>query len=143
MTTIINESLHSGVVPQSFRNAVVTPLLKKNLSTNEMKNFRPVSNLPFLSKILEKVVLSQLKDHLRGNCLMEIFQSAYKEFHNTETALVRIFNDLLHSADSGNVLPLLDLSAAFDTIDQRIFIQRLDNIRYLWNCSWVVSILSS
>ena len=65
ITSIINESLSSGSVPDSFKHAVVRPLLKKqNMPPNELENYRPVSNLPFLSKILEKVVLSQLKGHL-------------------------------------------------------------------------------
>ena len=128
ITTIINESLQQGIVPSLFKQAVVVPLLKKpNLSPEELKNFRPVSNLPFLSKILEKVVLQQLKDHLTNNNLTETYQSAYRECHNTETALLRVHNDLLCEADEGKVsiLALLDLSAAFDTIDHNILIERL------------------
>lgn len=128
ITTIINESLSTGIVPMAFKTAVVIPNLKKqSLSPEDFKNFRPVSNLPFLSKILEKVVLAQLKEHLVRNDLNEVNQSAYKEFHNTETALLKIQNDLLLEADKGNIsiLALLDLSAAFDTIDHHILIDRL------------------
>ena len=70
-----------------FKQAIVTPLLKKpGLNTNDMKNFRPVSNLSFISKILEKVVLIQLKKHLSGNNLLEIFQSTYtyRQNHSTD-----------------------------------------------------------
>ena len=128
VTDIINESLISGTVPPMFKQAVVVPLLKKvNLPADDMKNFRPVSNLPFLSKILEKVVLCQLNEHLKNNELNNVFQSAYKKFHNTETALLKVTNDLLCAADDGNIsiLALLDLSAAFDTIDHTIMIERL------------------
>ena len=128
ITIIINESLMTGIVPSTFKQAVVVPLLKKpSLSPDELNNFRPVSNLPFLSKILEKVVLYQLKDHLNRNNLIEIYQSAYRECHSTETALTRVRNDLLCEADKGNVsiLALLDLSAAFDTIDHSILVKRL------------------
>ena len=128
ITCIINESLQSGVVPQPFKYAVVTPILKKpNLSPEDLKHFRPVSNLPFLSKILEKIVAIQLRNHLIKYNLFEPNQSAYRQHHNTETALLKIQNDLLCAADVGNVsiLALLDLSAAFDTIDHSILIERL------------------
>ena len=95
ITCIINDSLLSGDVPKSFENALVKPLLKKpGLDPNIFKNYRPVSNLPFLSKILEKVVLKRLLAHLNLNELNEIYQSAYKKNHLTETALLKIFNDI-------------------------------------------------
>ena len=128
ITSIIIESLSSGSVPDSFKHAVVRPLLKKqNMPPNELKNYRPVSNLPFLSKILEKVVLSQLKGHLLKYNLLDSHQSAYREFHNTETALLKVHNDLLCAADKNDIsiLALLDLSAAFDTIDHHILLERL------------------
>ena len=105
------------------------PLLKKpNLDENELCNFRPVSNLSFMSKILEKLVLRQLLDHLHANCLMESYQSAYKAYHSTETAPLKVSSDILSGLDDGNVciLTLLDLSAAFDTIDHDILLQRLE-----------------
>ena len=62
ITFIVNASISTGIVPPQFKQAIVTPLLKKpGLDTNDMKNFRAVSNLSFFSKILEKVVLIQLK----------------------------------------------------------------------------------
>ena len=87
-----------------------------------------MANLSFIGKTLEKIVLKQLLDHIQCNKLEEIFQSAYKKEHSTETALLRVFNDLLNGADSGNVcfLTLLDLSAAFDTIDHTISLNRLE-----------------
>ena len=79
ITRIINESLLSGVV----KEAVVVPLLKKHgLDCNNLKNFRPVSNLPFISKLLERVVLRQLQQHLFDNNLLEIDQSAYRKGHS-------------------------------------------------------------
>ena len=128
ITSIINESLSSGSVPDSFKHAVVRPLPKKqNIPPNELKNYRPVSNLPFLSKILERVVLSQLKGHLLKYNLLDSHQSAYREFHNTETALLKVHNDLLYATDKNeiSILALLDLSAAFDTIDHHILLERL------------------
>ena len=121
--------MNTGTVPSCFKNAIVTPLIKKqNLNQNELKNYRPVSNLPFVSKILEKVVARQIVTHIEMFNLLEINQSAYRKFHNTETALLKIYNDILMLADEKKVvaLVLLDLSAAFDTIDHNILIKRLD-----------------
>ena len=129
VTQILNQSLKDGIVPESFKNALVKPLLKKpTLDQESFKNYRPVSNLPFLSKILEKVVLRQLLAHLKSNNLVESFQSAYRANHSTETALLRVVNDILYEVDNRKIvmLNLLDLSAAFDTIDHDILLRRLE-----------------
>ena len=125
---VINSSLSSGVVPSDLKQAYVTPLLKKQgLDQNKLANYRPVSNLSFLSKLLERVVLHQLQKHLNDNDLIEKRQSAYLSSHSTETALLDVTSNLLDEADKGHVsiLSLLDLSAAFDTIDHNILLQRL------------------
>ena len=84
ISDIINSSLSTGTVPDSFKSAIVRPLLKKhNLDPNELKNYRPVSNLSFLSKLLEKTVLNQLNTHLSSNNLLNPFQSAYRQHHST------------------------------------------------------------
>ena len=78
MTSIINDLLKSGVFPAIYKSAIVTPLLKKpSLDPNDLKNYRSVSNLSFMSKILEKVVVSQLMSHLNRHNLFSSFQSAY------------------------------------------------------------------
>lgn len=95
-----------------------------------LSNYRPVSNLPFLSKMLERVVLEQLKEHCTTHRLQDPYQSAYRVNHSTETALVKIFDDLLTTMDTQQVsiLTLLDLSAAFDTVNHRILLQRLHHL---------------
>jgi hypothetical protein len=131
LTKIINDSLISGNFPNSFKTAVVKPLLKKiSLDSNNLKNYRPVSNLSFFSKILEKIVLKQLLAYLNSHDLICQSQSAYRPFHSTETALLKVSNDVLCSLDEGNVsiLTLLDLSAAFDTIDHSILLSRLNKL---------------
>ena len=87
-----------------------------------MKNYQPISNLSFLSKVTEKIVLSQLSAYLNANNLFPTSQSAYRTGHTTETALLNVMNDILHALDNGDVtvVILLDLSPAFDTIDHNI-----------------------
>ena len=125
---IVNESLCTGVFPESWKRALIRPLLKKpSLDAMDMKNFRPVANLPFLSKIVEKCVARQLNSFLQEFDLFPQFQSAYRENHSVETALLRVQNDVLSAIDDhkGVLLVLLDLSCAFDTISHTTLLHRL------------------
>ena len=129
ITGIVNRCT-TGTMPKCFKEALVRPLLKKpSLDHTVLKNYRPISNLPFLSKVIEKVVAFQLKRHLGENQLLDTLQSAYREYHSTETALVKVQSDIINAVDNNNValLILLDLSAAFDTIDHTILLRRLQN----------------
>ncbi|XP_073802844.1 uncharacterized protein [Danio rerio] len=131
LTHIINTSLDSGLFPTSFKQASVTPLLKKpNLDHTLLENYRPVSLLPFMAKILEKVVFNQVLDFLTQNNLMDNKQSGFKKGHSTETALLSVVEDLrLAKADSkSSVLILLDLSAAFDTVNHQILLSTLESL---------------
>ena len=100
--SLINTCLVSGHVPSAFKHAVVQPLLKKEyLNPSVLSNFRPISKLSFLSKVLEKIVSMQLQTFLINNNVYEKFQSGFKSRHSTETALLRVFNDLILTVDSG------------------------------------------
>ena len=131
VTAIINKSLKTGVFPSIFKEAIAIPLLKKtSLDPNNLKSYRPISNLSFLSKVTEKIVLFQLSTYLNANKLFPISQSAYRPGNSTETALLKLMNDVLHALDNSDayLLTLLDLSAAFDTIDHNILLQRLEHL---------------
>ena len=122
---IINTSMSSGVVPQPFKSSLILPLLKKSsLDPNVLSNYRPIANLPFVSKVLERIVADQLMFYVDSNHLLPANQSAYRNFHSTETILVKVFNDLLLAVDKGDeaVLLLLDYSAAFDTLDHTVLL---------------------
>lgn len=117
-----------------------------HLDQSDLSNFRPVSNLSFLSKLLEKAVSSQLTKYLDCNSLLPECQSAYRKHHSTETALIKVYSDLVAASDNGDVslLALLDLSAAFDTVDHELLLQRLDTNFGLHDTvlKWITSYLT-
>lgn len=127
ITKIINLSLQSGQVPQSWKEAVVHPIPKKANHNLELNNLRPVSNLSYISKLTERAVFNQLHQHMTVNNLYPEMQSSYRKFHSTETALLKTQNDILLNMNNQRVtlLILLDLSAAFDTVDHNILLSRL------------------
>ena len=93
-------------------------------------NYRPISKLPFLSKIFERVISKQIIKYLSENELYPINTSAYRKNHSTETTIVSIFDNIYNAIDKGNKvqLVLLDMSAAFDTISYEILLDRLEEI---------------
>ncbi|KAK3521503.1 hypothetical protein QTP70_007968 [Hemibagrus guttatus] len=131
ITTVINGSLTSGHVPTAFKKARVIPILKKPaLDPSDISNYRPVSLLSLLSKILERVVCNQLSDYLLQNNLHDPNQSGFKAAHSTETALLAV-TEKLHAARSAklsSVFILLDLSAAFDTVNHKTLLSTLRSL---------------
>ena len=125
----MNESLQTGEFPDDLKEALVKLLLKKIPLEPILKNYRPVSNLPFIGKLMERCVIDQLMDHIHTNNLMEPLQSAYKSYHSTETALLKVKADILKAMDNQEVtcLVLLDLSATFDMVDHKILLNWLEN----------------
>ncbi|KAK3102012.1 hypothetical protein FSP39_008113 [Pinctada imbricata] len=127
---------------------MVRPLIKKpDLDRDVFKNYRPVSNLSFLSKVLEKVVAVRLDQHLENNTLHDSRQSAYRVGHSTETALLKVHSDIAAALDKNchAVLVILDLSAAFDVIDHPILLHRLEHTLGITDTalSWIKSYLSN
>ncbi len=119
--------LQDGYVPNAWKDAHLLLILKKHRLEALFENFRPVNNLSFVSKIAERAVVGQLLDHSENNAPLPTNQSAYRRFHSIETALVKVQNDILMSMDQREVtlLVLLDLSAAFDTVDHEIMLEIL------------------
>ena len=115
---IVNLCFSSGVFPTPCKSSIIFLLIKKQgLDPEILKNYRPVAN------ISKKVIATQIHDHLINNDIVDDLQSAYKAGHSCETALLRVYNDIVTTIGRGNgdMLVLLDLSAAFDTIDHDNF----------------------
>ena len=120
ITAIVNKSLTHRHFPSDLKHALIKPQLKKLcLDTNELNHYRPVSHLHFLSKIIEKIVVSRLEEHMYAHNLYDPLQSAYRAKHVTETAIIKLNNDIIGGMDEEKcaILASLDLSAAFDTVD--------------------------
>ena len=95
IASIVNLSLSSGDFPLSLKHGLVIPRIKKeSLDAEILKNYRPITNLPFLAKTLERLAATQLNQHLSTNDLYSEMQSAYRANYSTETALVRVCNDI-------------------------------------------------
>jgi len=128
LTATINTSLREGQLQSSHKHAVVTPLLNKTgLDAEELKNYRPVSNLTFVSKLVERVVSLRLVTQLNGHGMMPQLQSVYRRHHSTETALPKVLSDVYAAIDcqQATLLGLLDLSATFDCVDYDILLRWL------------------
>ena len=125
ITSLFNSSLSSGCFPSSFKKAYITPLLKKpTLDPSTIQNYRPVSLLPFLSKKIERAASNQLSAFFSQNNLLDPHQSGFRPGHSTETALLTV-KESRQAASLSSVLILLDLSAAFDTVNHYILLSSL------------------
>ena len=129
VTKIINMSLQQGEFIESWKMAIVRPLLKKLGMALVSTSYRPVSNLNFLSKVLEKCMLQQFVEHCDTQNLFPDYQSAYRSKYSCETALCRLMDDILWNMETGKVtcLVAMDLSAAFDTVHHGLLLDVLHN----------------
>ena len=119
----------SDCVPPTLKRAYITPIIKKpQLDKIDVKNYRPICNVSVVPKLIKRAVCLQLVAYLDADKLMPPNQSAYRRLHSTETALTPVFSDIINELDRGNLvlLSMLDLSAAFDCVDHRILLSRLD-----------------
>ena len=121
---ITNRSLELGEFADGWKEALVKPLIKKKQLGTVNSNYRPVSNLSFISKIVEKTTLEQFNNHCNQHSLLPEYQSAYRRHHSCETSLVRLVNDILWNIEKQLVTPIviLDLSTAFDTVDHDLLL---------------------
>ena len=142
----ISQSFATGFVPLTLKQAFITPILKKpTLDPDSLANYRPISQLPLLSKILEKIVAKQLNTFITTHSILNDHRSAYLHGKSTETALTLISNDILVSLDSDKItlLTLLDMSAAFDTLHHGKLITRLEYIGITGLAlNWIKSFIS-
>ena len=130
ITSIVNSSLSSGIFPEDLKHALIKPSLKKaGLDINQYANYRPISNLSYLGKVIERVAVGQIQTYLDQNSLHAPMQTAYRRHHSTELALLLVQNDILTALDNQDeaILVLLDFTAAFDVLDHDILFHRLSS----------------
>ena len=129
ISKIVNQSLGDGCFCREWKTTVVRPLLKKLGSALMFANYRPVSNLTFISKVIEWCMLLQLSQYCEDHKLQPDYQSAYREHYSCEMAILKISNDILWGMEGQSITSLvaLDLSAAFDTVDHDILLSILRN----------------
>ena len=128
ITVMCNKSLREGHLPSSQKFAILSPIVKKaGLDADVVQSYRPISNLTFMSKLIERMVYQQLIAYLEKHNMLPKHQSGFRAHHSTETAVLKVISDILGAADQGYValLGLLDMSAAFDTVDHDILLERL------------------
>ena len=127
LLNVINFSLSSGEVPKAWKHAVITPL-PKTVNASSPSHYRPLSILPAIMKVIEKIVQRQLVQYFRDNCLFTPNQHGYRMSHSTETALAVVTERIYRGMDEGcvSILVMLDLSKCFDTVDHQRLLAKLE-----------------
>ena len=129
ITKIDNLSLDKGAFSNQWKTAIVKPLIKVNKKGTTHSNYRPVSNLSFISKVVERCTLQQLTQHCDNHTLLPHFQSAYQKHHGCETSLLKLTNDILWGMEKQQVtsMIILNLSAAFNNVDHELLLKVLNH----------------
>ena len=123
VTAMCNHLLKTSLLSSSQKPAFITYIIKKaSLDPSIAANYRPISNLTFMSKLIKRVVAQQIVTYLTVNNLFPIAQSTYRSFHSTDTAMLHITSDMHDTAEKSKVtlLAMLHLNAAFVTVDHTI-----------------------
>lgn len=140
---IFNLTLLTNVIPKVWKSAFVIPLLKGGDPTI-LNNYRPISKLSVLAKVLEFLVSEQVKEYLTTNSILSISQSGFRKKHSTTTAALKVINDIIEALDNKQccLSLFIDFSKAIDTVDHDILIERLVAAGVFCTCSWMACKLS-
>ena len=132
---------------EDCKTAILRPLLKKSGLDLINSNYRPVSNLSFIYKLVKQAVMNQFDTHCKLNGITPTYQLAYKQFHSCETAMIKIVNDTLWAMEHKNItiLAIIDLSTTFDTVDHKVLLEVLQKCFGVESMAldWFQSYLSS
>ncbi len=141
----MNKSIDESIFPSVFKTAVITPIYKSG-SKNEISNYRPISILPVVSKILEKAIIEQLTDHLDCNNLLHSMQFGFRRNHSTDAACCYLIENIKANLDRGGTVGavFLDLRKAFDTVNHRVLLSKLSKYNLsMETLHWIQSYLSN
>jgi len=143
MCSIFNQSIRSGIFPQEWKCAKVSPLFKEG-NHSDLNNYRPISIVPIVAKVFARIIYDQVYGYLTENNLISSQQSGFRSLHSTVTALLEATNNWAFNIDKGsvNAVVFLDLKQAFDTIDHAILLSKLfeygiGGIAYEWFRSYL------
>ena len=145
---LVNTSIRCSTLPAQHKRAVIRPRIKKQgLDASDPGNYRPISNLSFISKFIERVIHRQLSTYAESKSLLPATQSGFRRSHSTETAVIKVYNDVVLALDSGlqTALLLLDFSAAFDCVDHDLLTLVLKTCFGITSSAldWIKSFLSN